>query len=192
MTITFSSVIRQKGKSQNGCFKKTHFPSNFPKNEYFLPPDTHTHIRNVCSSENFACFVLLKRPFWVCVSGGTKCSFFGKFDVLCFLETPVLRFALLPYYWRFLLKMTDNCFLFLSWRFIIIRSSCPEVLCKKGALRNFTKFTRKHLCQSLSLRPATLLKKRLSHWCFPVNFAKFLRTTFLQNASGRLLLSRTI
>ena len=30
--------------------------------------------------------------------GGKKCSFFGKFDVLCFLENPVLRFALLPYY----------------------------------------------------------------------------------------------
>ena len=27
-------------------------------------------------------------------------------------------------------------------------------------------------------RPATLLKKRLWHKCFPVNFAKFLRTTF--------------
>ena len=26
--------------------------------------------------------------------------FFGKFDVLCFLETPVLRFILLPYYRR--------------------------------------------------------------------------------------------
>ena len=32
---------------------------------------------------------------------GKKCSFFGKFGVLCFLETPVLRFALLPYYRRF-------------------------------------------------------------------------------------------
>ena len=29
------------------------------------------------------------------------------------------------------------------------------------------------------LRPATLLKKRLWHRCFPVNFAKFLRITFL-------------
>ena len=28
------------------------------------------------------------------------------------------------------------------------------------------------------LRPAILLKKRLRHWCFPVNFAKFLRTPF--------------
>ena len=28
------------------------------------------------------------------------------------------------------------------------------------------------------LRPATLLKKRLWHWCFPVNFTIFLRTPF--------------
>ena len=48
-----SSVIRQKGESQNGCFKKT---------------------KHAKFSE--------------------KCSFFGKFGVLCFLETPVLRFAL--------------------------------------------------------------------------------------------------
>ena len=33
------------------------------------------------------------------------------------------------------------------------------------------------------LRPATLLKKRLWHWCFPVNFTKFLRRPFLQNTS---------
>ena len=35
---------------------------------------------------------------YVCVSVGKKCSFLGTFDVLFFLETPVLRFALLPYY----------------------------------------------------------------------------------------------
>ena len=29
----------------------------------------------------------------------------------------------------------------------IIRSSRPVVFCKKGVLRNFTKFTGKHLCQ---------------------------------------------
>ena len=34
----------------------------------------------------------------------------------------------------------------------------------------------------------TLLKKRLWHKCFPANFVKFLRTPFLQNTSGRLLL----
>ena len=37
------------------------------------------------------------------------------------------------------------------------------------------------------LRPATLLKKRLWHTCFPVNFAKFLRSPFLQNTSWRQL-----
>ena len=53
---------------------------------------------------------------------------------------------------------------------------------RKGVLRNFAKFTGKHLCQSLffnevaGLIPATLLKKRLWHRCFPVNFVKFLRT----------------
>ena len=58
------------------------------------------------------------------------------------------------------------------------------MLCKKGILRNFAKFTGKHLCQSLflnkvaGLRLATLFKKRLWHRCFPVNFAKFLRTPF--------------
>ena len=52
------------------------------------------------------------------------------------------------------------------------RSSCPEVLCKKGVVRNFAKLTGKHLRQSLFLnkvavlRPATLLKKRLWHSVF--------------------------
>ena len=38
------------------------------------------------------------------------------------------------------------------------------------------------------LRPAILLKKRLWHRRFLVNFARFLRTPFLQNTSGRLRL----
>ena len=65
-----------------------------------------------------------------------------------------------------------------------IRSKRPAVFCRKGVLRNFEKFTGKHLCQSLffnkvaSLRPATLLRKRFWHRCFPVNFAEFLRTPF--------------
>ena len=69
---------------------------------------------------------------------------------------------------------------------------------KKCVLRNFAEFTEKHLCQSLffnkvsGLRTATLLKKRLWHRCFPVNFAKFLRTHFSQNTSGRLHLQRFI
>ena len=53
---------------------------------------------------------------------------------------------------------------------------------KKGALKNFAKFTE-------SQSATTFLKKRLWHRCFPVNFAIFLRTLFLQNTSARLLLS---
>ena len=77
---------------------------------------------------------------------------------------------------------------------MISRSSHQRCSVRKGALRNFTKFTGKHLCQSFffnkvaGVRPATLLKKRLSRRCFPVNFVKFLRTPFSQNTSWPLLL----
>ena len=74
------------------------------------------------------------------------------------------------------------------------RSSLPEVFCKKGVLRNFAKFTGKHLCQSLFFNfnfiNLTLLKKRLWHRCFPVNFAKFLRRPFLTEHLRWLLLER--
>ena len=75
------------------------------------------------------------------------------------------------------------------------RSSRQEVFCKKGVLRNFAKFTGKHLCQSLlfnnvaGLTPATFLKKRLWHRCFPVNFAKFLRAPFLTEHLRWMLLN---
>ena len=53
----------------------------------------------------------------------------------------------------------------------------PEVFYKKGVLRNFAKFTAKHLCQSRW------------HRCFPVNFAKFLRTPFITENLWWLFLS---
>ena len=74
------------------------------------------------------------------------------------------------------------------------------MFCRKDVLRNLAKFTGEHLCQSLffnkvagqslffnkvaGLRPATLLKKRHWHRCFPVNFAKFLRTPLFTEHSG--------
>ena len=68
-------------------------------------------------------------------------------------------------------------------------------LYKKGVLKNFTKFIRKHMHWSLffnkvvGLRPATLLKKRLERRHIPVNFVKLFRTPFLQNTSRRLLIN---
>ena len=73
-----SSGMKQKGESQNECFKKAKMPK-FPKNKHFVPPDTHTR---------------------VCISGGKKYLFFGNFGLLCFLETLALRFTLLRYYQR--------------------------------------------------------------------------------------------
>ena len=62
------------------------------------------------------------------------------------------------------------------------RSSNHRCSMKKVVLRNFAKFTGKHLCQSLFLKKVAILRP------FPVNFTKFLRTPFSQNTSGRLLL----
>ena len=39
-----------------------------------------------------------------------KCSFFGKFGLLCFLETLVLELAILPYYRRPIVKESYLCF----------------------------------------------------------------------------------
>ena len=74
-----------------------------------------------------------------------------------------------------------------------VRRSRPDVLHKKGVLKNFTKFTGKHLCQSFFFnkvagRPAALLKKRPWHRCFPVNCVKILRTSFLIEKPWWLLL----
>ena len=65
------------------------------------------------------------------------------------------------------------------------RSSGLEVFYKKHVLKNFEKFTGKHLWQNLSLNKIAGLtcfpvnsKEILWHRCFPVNFAKFIRTPF--------------
>ena len=65
------------------------------------------------------------------------------------------------------------------WPAIFDRAESVVQKCsvRKGVLRNFAKFTGKHLCHSLFFKK--ILKRRLWHRCFPVKFAKFLRTGFL-------------
>ena len=61
--------------------------------------------------------------------------------------------------------LNSSCQIF-AWWGLTVKSSRPGVFCKKGVLRSLTKFTGKHLCQSLffnkvaGLRPATLVRKR--------------------------------
>ena len=71
-----SSVIKRKGEPQIRCYKKRKHAI------FFRKTNMRAHAR-----------VRIK---------GKKCSLFEKFGVLCFLLTPVLRFALLPYYRRIL------------------------------------------------------------------------------------------
>ena len=47
------------------------------------------------------------------------------------------------------------------------------VFCEKGVLKNYAKFTGKHMCHSLFFNKVAGLRP------FLVNFVKFLRTTFL-------------
>ena len=59
-----------------------------------------------------------------------------------------------------------------------LRSSHQRYSVRKGVLRSFRKFT----------WGLQLYQKRLWRKCFPVNFVKFLRTSFSQNTFWRLLL----
>ena len=71
--------------------------------------------------------------------------------------------------------------------FITVKSSHRRRSIKNAVLRIFAIFTGKHLCWSLFL--IKLTKKTLQHRRFPVNIAKFLRTSLLKNICERLLLS---
>ena len=71
---------------------------------------------------------------------------------------------------EFFLVLDGDCepviFCLFGWK----RQRPPEVFCEKSDSK----------------------KKRLQRRCFPVNFVKFLRMPFLQNASGRLLQKRLL
>ena len=69
------------------------------------------------------------------------------------------------------------------------RSSHRKCSVKKGVLKSFANLTGKHVCWSLFLiKLQIFIKKRLQYTCFPVKFAKFLRTSTLKNICERLLL----
>ena len=70
------------------------------------------------------------------------------------------------------------------------RGSRLEEFCKKVVLRNFAKFTGKHLCQSIfflnkvaGLRPAILLKKEILAQVFACEFCEISKNIFSYRTS---------
>ena len=81
------------------------------------------------------------------------------------------------------LKLLKN-FNFSQFHEHIFRGNRAQMFFKIGVLKRFANFTGKHLCWSLFLKNLQaeglqLHKRRLQHRCFPVKFAKLLRTPFL-------------
>ena len=92
----------------------------------------------------------------------TRSKIFGNYFVI------IQKMFWSPLSFYLYLKTTEN------QRFS--RSNRWQMFLKIGVLKNcanFANFTGKHLCWSL------FLKKRPQHRCFPVKFARFLRTSFL-------------
>ena len=72
----------------------------------------------------------------------------------------------------------------------IIRSSRPEVLLGKGALKICSKFTGEHPCLSaVSIKlQSNFTEIALWHGCSPVNCLHIFKTPFCKKTSGWLLL----
>ena len=76
-------------------------------------------------------------------------------------------------------------------------SSRPDVFCQKGVLRNFAKFTGKHLCQSLFFTKAAgaacnFIKKETLGQVFSCEFCEISRNIFFTEHLWWLLLQRSI
>ena len=90
------------------------------------------------------------------------------------------------------LSDVNYCHKKLNLRFYFVKKQSPGGVLINKTFWKFLKIYRKtHVPESLfshSLRPATLLKERLWHRCFLVNFEKILRTPFLTGHLRWLLL----
>ena len=81
------------------------------------------------------------------------------------------------------------------------RSSRPEVLCKRGVLRNFAKFIGKHLYQRLFLNkvaglPCNFIKKEALAQVFSCEFCEISKNTFFyrtpQVAASKIIVFKKI
>ena len=111
----------------------------------------------------------------VCVSGGKKCSFFQQFGVLCFLVTRVLRFALLPYYWRitknrFSLEWNchSNTVCSSSWSLVqVTKETYSKLIYTETKLKSVFKkyyYSSETITQLIVFRSRKEKKKRKNNW----------------------------
>ena len=70
----------------------------------------------------------------------------------------------------------------------ILQKQPTEVFYKKGVLKNFAKFTEKTPMPASACN--VVKKETLAQVFYRKNFAKFIRTPFIQNTSGALLLKK--
>ena len=105
-----------------------------------------------------------------------------KFRTKLFLSKNLFSFSTFisnKYYFK---NTKVNCLSYLFGVSRMPRNSCSKLFCKEIVLKTFSKFTGKHLRRSLFFNkvvgPATLLKKRLRHRCFPVNFCEVFKNIF--------------
>ena len=79
---------------------------------------------------------------------------------------------------KLIFNLLKYSFSLIIFKWFLQKQALGGVLLKKVVVRSFAKFTGNRPW------PATLLKKRLWHRCFPVNFEKLLKIPCLQNTSG--------
>ena len=69
-----------------------------------------------------------------------------------------------------------------------VQKQPPEVFCIKNVSLKISQISLEKTCVGVSFRSATLLKRDSKHWCFPVKFAKFSRTSIIKDICERLIL----
>ena len=111
-----------------------------------------------CHSLSFAGLLVITRCHSLSLDVPLACLFINNHGNVLKLMLFQVHCELTPSYFikKHKLKLGFHC-----------QKQPPRCSVRKGVLRNFTKFTGKHLCQNfffnnvVGLRPATLLKKRL-------------------------------
>ena len=110
-------------------------------------------------------FFLNRQTYWCNIPQSVLRSGLLSLTNLCHL----FYFSILWQFFRFLVSYKTSswgiCFLYCG----IYKLHTKKLYCTRAVTCNFT-------------------KTRLQHRCFPVKFAKFLRTSFLHSTSGWLLL----